>query len=404
MNRKNKITLTIVIVIILGLFLTCIYIYNSKLNLTTKENIQNKEQFALMVFDKEQDNYVSYNGDIFDAYREGHYLNIEKSKCLDNNNNLLDTKSIISVNDGKITITSNKSAYCTLYFDDSIVKFLWEKDETDTLSHSIGGNMFRYQGLYSNVNVNNYICLESNNCSSSLDDMYRIIGVNLEGEIKIIKQTSIGTYQWWTENKYDSKNDIDWEHSLIYQTLNTNSDSFVNSLSESIQELIEPKEWYYGDMHSFFSDILPEDLYQIEIGQKEASWLGADYSTTQKEITGKWNKKTTAKIGLMQLQDYAFSAGNDKNSCFRGRSSITSCPLSWIHNTFNENSASEWMMIRDGLNSGGSSYNAWRIDVDGIASGKGLNEQFAVRPVFYLSNTIQLSGSGTNEDPFIINN
>ncbi len=137
-----------------------------------------KEQFAMYI-KNEEGNYDKYDGKEFP---DGYKVNLEKSSCEDANGNIV--SGAISVTNGKPTVTSNKTIYCTFYMD--------KKPPTagDIVNKPISGVqeptgvaqdelVTRYYG----TNPANYICFGTTNkteCTSSTGQgkyMYRIIGV-----------------------------------------------------------------------------------------------------------------------------------------------------------------------------------------------------------------------------------
>jgi len=61
----------------------------------------------------------------------------------------------------------------------------------------------------------------------------------------------------------------------------------------------------------------------------------------------------------------------------------------------------EWIMAYAGKVSG--SYYAWRLVSDGVVNDRNLTNSYSIRPVFYLTSSVNyISGSGTSSDPFII--
>jgi len=96
---------------------------------TKEENQVNKEQFAMYV-DNGSGNYVKYEGkEYFPGSK--YTLNLEKSICSDKFGNKLE--NVIGQTNGKITVTSSKTAYCILYFD--IVSVVYEKEFAYTGSY-----------------------------------------------------------------------------------------------------------------------------------------------------------------------------------------------------------------------------------------------------------------------------
>src|SRR5699024_3980638 len=62
---------------------------------------------------------------------------------------------------------------------------------TSSLANSAEDNSYRYAG----ANPNNYVCFGSDSATCPSDSLYRIIGV-FGDEVKLIKNTSIGSYYW----------------------------------------------------------------------------------------------------------------------------------------------------------------------------------------------------------------
>ncbi len=288
-------------------------------------------------------------------------------------------------------------------------------DDTNTLSETLIGGMYRYQGPDSlnENNVKNFICLSevgTNGCdagSSGFDDeMYRIIGITEEGNIKVMKQTKYGsTYAW--DTKYDDTTcDYygcpEWPDSTIYNRLNT---IYYNGLNENIKEKIEPQQWWYGDMDTSFSTTLTaNEIYKVETGQMKSKYRGPSISDLQ-EHSGRWKlMDKEAPIGLIYLHDYYYQAKQD--SCQSDKNPEYSKCISqgWMHLAQNGNtSENEWIMSRVGRDGTTSpDYYAWYVLSIGMVNGGYMKGYLAVRPVFYLTNDVELGGEGTTEKPFYI--
>ncbi len=412
-KRKKVIILMLIVIEICFTYLTYMS-FNSKnevkeLNDIKEEKTIDRKQFAMYV--KQDGKYVEYNGtdENKDLFPTGYKLNSDESRCEDIDGNTIDVTMTPNTND--VTITSNKTAYCYLYFDKQLsVDDLEKYDTTNTLNDNLVGGMYRYQGAY-NVVKNNYICLGKLNdkkCANQSNNMYRIIGITPEGNIKVIKQTRYGdTYQWWTDYSRIESNK-EWPNSLIFDTLN---DTFYNSLNEEIKNKIEPQEWLYGDISSDLVTkdyITAEQAYMIETGQANTKYY--DPSNGSYIQNKKWEKKTDSKpIGLMYVHDYAYSGSTegDYTSC---RVNYSTCKTSWIHMSNNGGATSgseawEWTMTRLGRsNSSDTYFYVWGVDLNGQVYALALQNAFAVRPVFYLSSNVELGGEGSTSDPFYIAN
>ncbi len=313
-----------------------------------KEKIETKKkQFAMYI--KQGDNYVEYHGDEGkeNLFPEGYKLNEEQSRCEDIDGNKIEDISF-DTNTNSITVTSNKTAYCYLYFDiktpENPQELIDSRTSNESLSDEEVGGMYRYQGS----SVNNYICLGSlnnTNCQEKTDNMYRIIGITPEGNIKVMKQTSIGNYAWNTKYHDDSSSSSgycgrygcpEWPNSEIYQTLNENADSFLSKLSDDIKNKIADWEWYYGDIEYNYANKTANQIYNIEIGQTNTQYYGKTASNKNLVTGQKWVKMNNkAKIGLIYLHDYYYQSTSD--NCLASNNTYTQCKDNgWMHISKND--------------------------------------------------------------------
>ena len=137
---------------------------------------------------------------------EGYKFNTELSGCIDLNGNKID--STLSYSDGMISISSNKTSMCYVYFDEippvPVAQYLLE-NPTSGLNTTEEGGLYRYQGT--NDTVNNYICFgtsDKSTCTGNTDIyMYRIIGINEDGQLKLIKKEALNTTYAWHSNYID---------------------------------------------------------------------------------------------------------------------------------------------------------------------------------------------------------
>ncbi len=195
---RNYILIILGSLLILTMLIGVDYLMKSKkegiLEVKLRE-ITDSKDFAIMI--QKGDTYEEYNTE--DNTWPGADYVYKEAKCTDNNGVLVN--DVVTFTDGKATLTTNQTVYCTLYFDikpKPTIEILRENDSGKYLSTVLQGEMYRYQGLYTDE-INNYICLGDNCCNTescpydSNDDMYRIIGITESGEIKVIKKTSSGS-------------------------------------------------------------------------------------------------------------------------------------------------------------------------------------------------------------------
>ena len=227
-----------------------------------------------------------------------------------------------------------------------------------------GDNSYRYSG----ANPNNYVCFGSDDETCSVDNLYRIIGI-FDGQVKLIKNTSIGDYVW-TSSRVNT-----WDETTkpyIYTTLNT---TYYNTLGSEWQNLIAETTWQVGGMKASDTNTAKQ-YYDVEVG------------------TGQSGYEETMKIGLMYVSDYGYGAS----------------PENWATALYEENygtnnwlytGSSEWLLSRRTDS---------KDDVYVVGSGRGgfvnfdfMYNIFAARPSFYLNPWVLLSGGdGTPENPYRI--
>ena len=112
-NKKLwVITITLLVVI------ECIFTYLSfksfsykEIDKIKEENKVNKEMVAMYV---EQEDGTYKEGEYFPGVT--YELNYDKTSCVDNKKNNV-SNDIVTYNNGKLTVSSNKTVFCYLYFE-----------------------------------------------------------------------------------------------------------------------------------------------------------------------------------------------------------------------------------------------------------------------------------------------
>ena len=407
MMEKNKnilIFLSIGILLIVSIFFS----FNKKEyhelpKVKVRDTVKNK-RFALML---EQDN-GEYKESTGELPTEGYTFNKEKSGCTDINGKIIDGALGYDYETYTILLDTSKTSYCYLYYDiEPNIKYLRDKDTDNHLTNELTGGMYRYQGIYEkdedgNVtnDVKNYICLGDNCCATyecnadTSDNMYRIIGINAKGELKVIKKTSLTNLLAWNANRVSN---TEWPDSDLFHQLNDNNEeSIYNQLSNNLKKYIISKDWYYGD--TILSGYDVNEFYKIEKGLSFTNYY-VPFENDHQESQYKWNQTINAPLGMMYIHDFYYSCadcdieGQAKNSW-----------LFIINNQVNdEKTDDEWLLSRFGL---WHNYYCARCIYSATAyvHDRSVNTLINVRPVFYLSNEIELTGEGTLENPFQIKN
>ncbi len=229
------------------------------------------------------------------------------------------------------------------------------------LANGAADNSYRYSG----ANPNNYVCF-GDDCSNE-DNLYRIIGV-FGNEVKLIKNTSYGSYAW------DGGNSNTWNASTKPQIYTRLNDTYLNTFSSTWQNKIANHTWEVGGMESDDS-YTAKEYYDIEVGINQTGY------------------EETMKVGLMYVSDYGFAASPDywTTELYNYEPSKSS---NWLAGL------TEWTISRYSVN---STFAFRVISAGGLGGYSNVSLTSAVRPVFYLKeNVTYVSGDGSKESPIQI--
>ncbi len=445
MMKKNKnilIILSVGIILIVSIFfvLNKSHEYHELPKVKIKEE-DNIKQFALML-EQENGEYQKSEGEL---PTRGYTFNKEKSGCTDINGKIIPKVLDYNYENNVVTLNTSKTSYCYLYYDiEPNVNYLVSKDENNYISKELAGGLYRYQGI---GDVNNYICYGTNDTEECVNNpetyMYRIIGVTSAGELKLIKNTWVeenGTnvFQWYTFDNIDTCPNgkcPEWNESDLFYRLNgkdinktglsnifiDNSNyPYLNSTEENNvwYNNILYRDWLYGDTEETSSNKIynGDEMYNIETGKVNA--LGHNCQNECTNIDNwyqdeyKWNSSVNAKIGLMHAYDYLYAYKTNTEDAGKPNNE-GNAKLSWIYlekESIDFWRKAEWTMTRFGIEifdiyQGG--FSAWYIYETGQLARtwnwyNNINELHYVRPVFYVSPNLNISGNGTSSEPFLL--
>ena len=261
--------------------------------------------------------------------------------------------------------------------------------------------------IYRGANPDNYVKLG--------DDMYRIIAVESDNTLKVIKNGSIGDRAFDTSNARYSTISTDYCNSSQgcnvwgskTTTLNRNGRNVTRMKREiggDLYNLNLPdaeatlntylnNEWYSGLNNSVQSLIVSHMFNVGLVTENETDLL----NTIEQEQEYKWN----GKIGLMNVSDYVKASTNSVCTSVNAYYNTSSC--------YNNSATHNWIFA-----SLGSTYSwtiaPWSGDVtccflvieDGQLYDEGIvDSNNIVVPVFFLNSNITLSGTGTSSDPYV---
>ncbi len=233
-------------------------------------------------------------------------------------------------------------------------------DNTDIVTSGDGLYADEYEEgkyTYKGANPNNYVTFNNETAG------WRIISVEVDGTIKIMKDTSIGNQAW------DSSNSNNWARPA---SLNTYLNStYYNSLTSIAQSQIVSKDFGIGDVTYDDTNLA---------------------NTINNENATKWN----GKIALATTSEYIRSNSN-QSSCGTMNQiwNLTSCGnTTWMHNS------TTWWTLSP---TSGGSYTVFYVYSGGNFRTNNASASYGVRPVVYLSAEVQITGGdGSQSNPFAL--
>ena len=285
---------------------------------------------------------------------------------------------------------------------------------------------YRYYG----ASPNNYVCLDMEGSSTCSDKhLYRIIGSIYEekentNRLKVIKATPLtdGTTKGFS---WDLTSDI--SRSNIWATIT--SGNYSNSLTSGSQlmKLLNNGSWWNGTSGSYYNR--SATATNVNFTNYKLSDKAKCYITTSRYYLGgrdnfsgvmtnevyAYERGTTrydanrplywdGMVGLMYSSDYGYAAGN---TCVTGTAPFdydggcNNKDWLWMTTSSNYSNDAEWLMSPRS----DSYVYVFRVYSSGYVNSEDVMDVFSVRPTFYLiSTTSIISGIGTIDDPYIIDN
>ena len=258
--------------------------------------------------------------------------------------------------------------------------------------------------IYRGANPNNYIKLGS--------DMYRIISVESDNTLKVIKNGSIGTKAFDEAKARYSTNSTDYCNEdrgcKVWGSKTTTLDSSGKNVTQMPREVggtlynLPDKEAtlniylnndWYNSLSSNVQNIVVSHMFNVGVTEGSETSLA---NTITQEQTYKW----LGKVGFMNVSDY-IKANNNVDSCGTlslNQSNYSTCKTTnWIFASFA--STYSWIIAPY---SGSSTYFVFFVSSEGYPSGINAGGGRGVAPVLYLSFNISFWGDGTSDSPYTV--
>ena len=280
--------------------------------------------------------------------------------------------------DTLIKLTDNKDnsgLYTITHAKDSTLQIGTTEDITE----------YRYRG----ASPKNYVTFNN--------EVWRILGVfptddgtgNIENRIKLIKNQSIGNYQWNTTQVASTSSYNNWTGATLMKYLNA---TYYNSLTnDNSIDMVDDVKYYLGG----YKDVITPTPITIYDFERKISGSGTYFFKTNPT---NW----IGKVALMTASDYGYATENCEDKLLYNSDTtkgIIGCnSTNWLYNI----KANEWL-LNQYANSSTANTSVYYIlnngQVHGIASS--INNSFSTRPVLYLKPEVQITeGDGTSSNPY----
>ena len=280
---------------------------------------------------------------------------------------------------------------------DTLIKLTDNKDNSGlyTITHAkdstlqIGTNEDITEYRYRGASPKNYVTFNN--------EVWRILGVfptddgtgNIENRIKLIKDQSIGNYQWNITQVASTSSYNNWTGATLMKYLNA---TYYNSLTnDNSIDMVDDVKYYLGG----YKDVITPTPITIYDFERKISGSGTYFFKTNPT---NW----IGKVALMTASDYGYATKNCEDKLLYNSDTtkgIIGCnSTNWLYNI----KANEWL-LNQYANSSTANTSVYYIlnngQIHGIASS--INNSFSTRPVLYLKSEVQITeGDGTSSNPY----
>lgn len=236
----------------------------------------------------------------------------------------------------------------------------------------LGGNTYYFRGDV----TNNYV--------SFAGYVWRIVRINGDGTIKLIKQDAINS------NNYIYNTDYEYMGSYYF----TSSDIITSVGSWVTSNVLRNYGDYVasGNYYCLSVDVLADSSYTT-LNDGMDAFLYTNYKPSFYCDSDRQSKRFySSNLGLLTYYEAVFAGLYPNKSNYK----------TYLHN----GSQSFYTMSPAGYDKTNSTYTVWVVAHDGSLHGwgkmSGLPSSKALRPVINLKSTTMATGSGTSTDPYVI--
>ncbi len=261
--------------------------------------------------------------------------------------------------------------------------------------------------VYRGANPNNYITLGT--------DTYRIISVESDNTLKVIKNGSIGGKAFDTQNARYSTISTDYCSSEYgckvwgskTTTLDTNGKNVTQmpwTVGGTLKDLPEKEAYlntylnndWYNSLSSNVQNIVVSHMFNVGVTKYNETSLA---NTITQEKTYKW----LGKVGLMNPSDYVKASTNSACDSVNAYYNTSSCySNSATHNWIFAGPAAKSSSWTLAPYSTSNAYYVFNVRSGGDLGSNNAHLNTGAAPVLYLSSDISLEGDGTSNSPYTV--
>ena len=261
--------------------------------------------------------------------------------------------------------------------------------------------------VYRGANPNNYITLGT--------DTYRIISVESDNTLKVIKNGSIGGKAFDTQNARYSTISTDYCSSEYgckvwgskTTTLDTNGKNVTQmpwTVGGTLKDLPEKESYlntylnndWYNSLSSNVQNIVVSHMFNVGVTKYNETSLA---NTITQEKTYKW----LGKVGLMNPSDYVKASTNSACDSVNAYYNTSSCySNSATHNWIFAGPAAKSSSWTLAPYSTSNAYYVFNVRSGGDLGSNNAHLNTGAAPVLYLSSDISLEGDGTSNSPYTV--
>ena len=223
---------------------------------------------------------------------------------------------------------------------------------------------------YKGANPNNYITFNN--------ETWRIISIDFNGLIKIMRNESIGNV------RYDEGYDNSWETSDIKSYLN---DTYLPTITVN-KDIIVSHTWSIGGVSVVYSDL---DLAEQIVGENgiQSQPVNLGMITVSEYLRANPNKEQCENMNINMTNSEICLTTNWMYDILQKKSVASDVEKTWTITPLQETDEDAWFIYGDNGTFG----------TENVGWGG-----FAVFPSLYLSSDITLTGEGTSSNPYTIAN